>query len=92
MRRCVCVCEQQERLGATIVSICRTYHCWYLARHERLARREAHLLHQRVLQCQMIAPVYQELVLEMLRRMEVLARRFLPVTPTLKQQRCDNGN
>lgn len=62
----------------------RTYHCRHLTRHEGLARAKTHLLHEGILQRQMIPPVYQELVLEVLWRMEVLARRLLPVTPALR--------
>jgi len=34
----------------------------------------------------MIPAVYQKLILEMLRWMEVFARRFFPVTSTLKEK------
>lgn len=48
-----------------------------------MAGRETHLLHERILQRQMIPSVDEELILQMLRRMEILARRLFPVTPTL---------
>lgn len=42
-----------------------------------------HLLRQGILQSKVVASVDQQLVLEMLRRMEILAGWFLAVTPTL---------
>jgi hypothetical protein len=42
------------------------------------------LKHQRVLESQVIAPVDQQLVLEVLRWVKVFARRLLTVAPTLQ--------
>ncbi len=44
------------------------------------------LLEDGVLERQVVAPVDQQLVLQVLRRVEVLARRLVAVTPALKQE------
>lgn len=62
-----------------------TYHGWHLARYDRLAGRYAHLLHQCILECQMIASVYQQLILQMLWWMKVFARRFVTITTSLEK-------
>jgi len=52
--------ESSENGGNSIkVLEGRTYHGWHLARYDRLAGRDAHLLHQCILEGQMIASVYQ---------------------------------
>ena len=43
-----------------------------------------HLLGEGVLQGEVVPPVDQQLVLQVLRRVEILARRLLPVAPALK--------
>ena len=43
-----------------------------------------HLLGESVLQGEVVPPVDQQLVFQVLRRMEILARRLLTVAPTLK--------
>lgn len=63
-----------------------TYHGGHLTRHQRLPRGQPHLLHQRILQRQVIASVDQQLVLQVLRRVEILAWRLVSVTPSLQQQ------
>ena len=61
------------------------HHSRYLSRHHgRLARSHAHLQHQGVLQGQVVPSVDEQLVLEVLRRVEVLAGRLLSVAPALK--------
>ena len=45
------------------------------------------LLENGVLQGQVIAAVYQQLVFQMLRRMEVFARRRVSVTPSLEKHK-----
>ena len=59
----------------------KTHHGGQLAGDDLLL----HLLGQRVLQCQVVSPVDEELVLQVLRRVEILAGRLLSVTPTLLQ-------
>jgi len=54
-------------------------HCRHLARDDLLL----HLLGQGILQSKMVPSVYQQLVLEVLRRVEILASRLLPVTASL---------
>jgi len=65
---------------------------WYRSSHVRCPEHGGqlagddlllHLLGQRVLQCQVVSPVDEELVLQVLRRVEILAGRLLSVTPTL---------
>lgn len=64
--------------------ICIAYHrCWDLSGHNLLTGGHSHLLHERVLQSQMVTAVYQKLILEMLRRMEILAWWLFPVAPSL---------
>ena len=64
---------------------CRSYHVGGdLSGHNRLAWSHAHLQHQGVLQRQVVASVDQQLVLEVLRRVEVLAGRLLSIAPTLQ--------
>ena len=58
-----------------------TYHGRHLARNDLLL----HLLRQRVLQGEVVPPIDEQLVLEVLGRVEVLARWLLPVTPTLRR-------
>lgn len=79
------MCEQQKTWCNECVKVW-TYHCWYLARHQWLGRCKTHLLHQRVLQGQMVTPVYQKLVLQMLWWMEIFAWGFFPITSALKQK------
>ena len=63
----------------------KTHHGGQLAGDDLLL----HLLGQRVLQCQVVSPVDEELVLQVLRRVEILAGRLLSVTPTLLQHSTD---
>lgn len=48
-----------------------------------MAGRDAHLLHDGVLECEMVPAVDQQLVLEMLGRVEVFARGLLTIAATL---------
>jgi len=43
-------------------------------------------LHQRIFEGQVIASVYQQLIFQMLWRMEVFAGRFLPIATSLSTQ------
>ena len=65
--------------GATVAPAAGTYRSGAVQREP--ARSQ--LLHQRVLQRQVVLAVDEQLLFEMLRRVKVLARRFFPVTPTL---------
>lgn len=60
-----------------------TYHCGHLAGQHWLSRWNTHLLHDGVLQGQMIPSVYQQLIFEMLWRVEVFTRWFFTITTTL---------
>ena len=44
------------------------------------------LLHERVLEGQVVLAIDEQLFLEVLRRVEVLARRLLAVTPALRRE------
>jgi hypothetical protein len=61
---------------------CCTYHCGYLSREDLVL----HLLGERVLECEMVPAVDEELVLEVLGRVEVLAPRLLTVAPRLNNR------
>lgn len=61
-----------------------TYDCGHLSRDDGLTGRQTHLLYERILQRQVIPPIDEQLILEMLRRVEVLAWWLFPVTPTLE--------
>ena len=48
-----------------------------------------HLLGEGVLEGEVVPPVDQQLVLQVLRRVEVLASRLLPVAPALQSSICE---
>ena len=48
-----------------------------------------HLLGEGVLEGEVVPPVDQQLVLQVLRRVEVLASRLLPVAPALQSSTCE---
>jgi hypothetical protein len=62
----------------------KAYHSRNLSRNQRLTWwGQPHLLHQSILQGKMIPSIDQQLIFQVLWRMEVLAWRLLPITPTL---------
>ena len=60
------------------------YHWRYRSMYHGRSHVSSHLLHESILECQMVASVDEELVLQVLRRMEVFASRLVPVTTALK--------
>ena len=58
----------------------KSYHSRNLTRDELLL----HLLGECILECEVVPPVYEQLVLQVLRGMEIFARGLLAVTPALQ--------
>lgn len=96
--RIVRICHTQVRVGCLnhtefaltppldtpkISSFCSSYHSRNLSRNNALSRAHSHLLHEGILECQMIPTINEKLILQVEWWMKVLARRLLPVTATL---------
>lgn len=65
-----------------------SYHCLHLARqHSGLSWGDAHLLHERILEGQVIASVYEQLVLQVLWWMEIFARGLFAVAASLEARK-----
>lgn len=64
-----------------------TYHCRNLTGKHLRTGRDAHLLHERILKREMIATVDEELVFEMLRRVEIFAWRLFAIAATLRRNK-----